>query len=113
MGQEINASDEMRQFFEDYAGDYYAARVLRFFADYPGVSFNRLAIIHSLDLKDSRQQICGALARLTEKGLLSSSADNNTILYCLGGDDAARRLVTEFGRMAAKKPSPLLTNHAL
>ena len=99
MGMESGVSGELRHFLEEYADDYYAARLLLFFADYPGVSFNRLAIIHSLDLKDSRLQICQALARLVKKGLLNSSADNNTTIYCLGGDDTTRRLVLQFSRL--------------
>ena len=108
MGEQATLTYELQSFIEEYADDDCAARLLLFFADYPFARFNRLAIIHALDQQNDRQQILQALEKLVDKGLVNRCIDNDTALYCLGGDSATRQLVLQFGRLAKSQQRLLL-----
>ncbi len=70
------------RFIDRYADDSSCAELLQFFARYPYTQFNRLAIMHTLDIQH-RQKMKEALARLMDDKLVSSVNRDNLTLYFL------------------------------
>ena len=99
MTTQTSVRGELRRFIKEYADDYYAVSLLLVFAAYPFTRFSRLAIIHALP-DNSTNKIHQGLAKLVDKGVISTRVDNNTALYWLGDDSSTRKLVLQFGRLA-------------
>jgi len=89
----IAVEEKLSQFVKDYVDDYYCLELFRFFGAYPDTHFNRLAIIHALNVNGGKLYVEQALSRLIDKGVIKTYSTNDTSLYSLTGDEPLHSLV--------------------
>lgn len=95
---EASSSELVTRIIEEQRHDYYAWHLILFFAQHPYVRFNRLAVIHALNMDNGRRHIQTALDELIEQGIIKASTERNLPLYSLAED--MRRLVLKLTRPA-------------
>jgi len=94
---EITIAEKLGRFIK--ADDQYCLELLRFFGGYPRTRFNRLAVIHALNVNGGRLYIERALRQLVDKGMIRISMDNNVPIYSLTEDEPLRSLAAELAKL--------------
>jgi DNA-binding transcriptional ArsR family regulator len=94
----VGGADVLSRYIEERKHDYCAWQLIQFFAEHPYVRFNRLAVIHALNLDSGRRYIQKALDELIEQGIIKASPEGSSVLYSLAED--MRRLVLKLTRPA-------------
>jgi len=100
---------ELRSFIKDYADDYYALRLIFFFAAYPNTRFSSRAMFGALGLTGNYQSLGRALTKLVENRVLDVSSGNAIPLYRLGDDSGTRSSVIELRKLDSGQKSELLS----
>jgi hypothetical protein len=95
---EASSSELVTRIIEEQRHDYYAWHLILFFAEHPYVRFNRLAVVHAINMDNGRRFIQKALDELIEQGIIKASTEGSLPLYSLAED--MRRLVLKLTRPA-------------
>ena len=95
---EASSSELVTRIIEEQRHDYYAWHLILFFAEHPYVRFNRLAVVHAINMDNGRRFIQKALDELIEQGIIKASTEDSLTLYSL--DEDMRRLVLKLTRPA-------------
>jgi hypothetical protein len=108
MTTETIVTGELRSFIEECAEDYYALRLVLFFASHPETRFYRLAIIGALSSGGDRQHLTEALDRLVDRKIMDVFRNGNGTVYKLANNTSIRRLVLKLGELNLRQRLLLL-----
>ena len=88
----IKTEEKFSQFIDEYPDDpYYLIEMLHFWFSHPCAQFNKLAIIHALDSRQTYTE--KALHYLVNKGVIRDKVENEIPLYSLTDEKSLRDLV--------------------
>jgi len=96
---EIAIAEKLSQFTREYADSHCCLELLRFFGAYPHARFNKLAVIHALDVNGRKLSMEKALKHLIDKGIVKTYIENSVRLYSLTEDGSLRSLALDLAKL--------------
>lgn len=95
----IAMAEQLGQLVRRYVDDHYCLELLRFFGGYPHTRFSELAVVHALESNYGVLYIKRALRRLTDKGVVRISTDNNISFYSLTENESLCTLASDLAKL--------------
>lgn len=96
----ISQSEKLHQFLNEHADDHYCMGLLRFLGAHPHVWFDRLVIVHAIEVDCGKLNLERNLRLLVDQGWARTKTENNVLLYSLSDDEPLRSLSLELATYA-------------